>query len=106
MAGVSDGVMNILIRHNFPGNVRELENIIEHALVLCHGNTIDVEHLPHELVEAPPAAEGASPLDNAEKKAVSAALRKHGGKRVAAAEELGISTVTLWRKIKKYGIDI
>jgi len=110
ITGVSNEAMDFLMRHAFPGNVRELENIIEHAFVLCHGNTIEAEHLPVEIVKLQPPARGGginteSPLDAAQKGAVEDALRKHSGVRAAAARELGISPVTLWRKMKKLGIE-
>jgi PAS domain S-box-containing protein len=107
--GVSDDVMDFLMRYSFPGNVRELENIIEHAFVLCHDNIIEMKHLPREIVESSmeikPMITGViSPLNAAEKSAIEEALRQHGGARAGAARDLGISTVTLWRKMKKFQI--
>jgi len=87
--------MDFLMRYPFPGNVRELENIIEHAFVLCRNSIIEMKHLPQE---------ENSPLDAAEKIAIEKTLRTHSGVRAAAARYLGISTVTLWRKMKKWGI--
>ncbi|HLA28814.1 MAG TPA: sigma 54-interacting transcriptional regulator [Syntrophales bacterium] len=108
--GVSDDVLDFLMRYMFPGNVRELVNIIEHAFVLCHEKVIDMRHLPPEISELsvemrPLPAEGISPLDAAEKTAIEEALIKHSGARAAAAHDLGISTVTLWRKMKKFHIE-
>ncbi len=109
ITGVSDDVLDFLMRYPFPGNVRELENIIEHAFVLCHENVIGMKHLPREVADASLAvkslpAEDVSPLDAAEKTAIEDAIRKHSGRRAATARDLGISTVTLWRKMKKLGI--
>ena len=109
IAGVTDDVMDFLMRYPFPGNVRELENIIEHAFVLCHENMIGIKHLPPEIIEVsmvikPLMTENILPLDAAEKAAIEEALTKHSGVRGAAAHDLGISTVTLWRKMKKLQI--
>jgi DNA-binding NtrC family response regulator len=86
-----------------------LENAIEHASVLCHTSEIKVEHLPQELVNkardsALPGQIPKDPLRRAEGQAILQVLEKHGGSRKKAAEELGISTVTLWRKLKDLGI--
>jgi DNA-binding NtrC family response regulator len=106
---VSPGVMELLMRHDFPGNIRELENAIEHAFVLCNGSRIQLEHLPKELLEnarepARPSPIPPEPLKRAEAQVILRALKNHGGSRKESAEELGISGVTLWRKMKKLGI--
>jgi len=106
---VSPEVMELLMRYDFPGNIRELENAIEHAFVLCNGPRIQLDHLPKELIEKAkepvhPAAISPEPLKRAEAQAVLQSLEKHGGSRKKTAEELGISGVTLWRKMKKLGI--
>jgi PAS domain S-box-containing protein len=110
IAGVTPAVMEVLMRHDFPGNVRELENIIEYGFVLCHDGMIDVRHLPEELqVDAQRSAtEGHlssnSKLKWAEADAIRSALtRSHGSVR-KAAEELGVSRTTLWRKMKSFGV--
>ena len=108
--GVSEEVLTHLMRHPFPGNIRELENIVEHAFILCHGRTIEVEHLPSELAErggseafvAPLPSE--SPLRRAEGAAILEVLRRHGGNRRLAAEELGVHKTTLWRRMRRLGI--
>jgi PAS domain S-box-containing protein len=109
ITGISDDVMDFLMRYPFPGNVRELENIIEHAFVLCRNSIIEMKHLPQEIIEAsieatPSPTEDISPLSAAERKTIEEALKKHSGIRAAAARVLGISTVTLWRKMKKFSI--
>jgi PAS domain S-box-containing protein len=108
--GVSPAVMDLLMRYDFPGNVRELENVLEHASVLCRGQKIELEHLPQELVEEMGAEEvgeavRALPLDRAEAQVIMDALRRHEGHRGRAAVELGIHKTTLWRKMKKLGIE-
>ena len=107
--GVTPAVMEILMRHDFPGNVRELENLIEYGFVLCHEGSIEVFHLPEDfrpvgLSAAPPRSE-ASPLKFAEADTIRAALGRTRGHLAHAAEELGISRTTLWRKLRKLGID-
>ncbi len=109
IAGVSDAVMTCLMQHDYPGNVRELENIIEQAFVLCRGGRIEVSHLPPEL--RPAAGEGAAVLDQplrldrVEKLSVAEALRRNDGNRRKAAEELGINASTLYRKMRTLKIE-
>jgi PAS domain S-box-containing protein len=108
VAGVSDEVMNLLMRYDFPGNVRELENAIEHAFVLCESGLIDVRHLPKEVLEkvgfpVMRVHPGAT-LRCIETMHIAAALHRHRGNRKATAEELGIHPTTLRRKIKDLDI--
>jgi len=103
----SPEVLALLTEYDFPGNVRELENIIEHAFIMCHGRIIEREHLPGELLARTSkvgnhAAE--SPLHGAEARAILRALHEHHGNRGKTASYLGIDKSTLWRKMKKYGI--
>lgn len=102
-------VMDILIDYPWPGNVRQLENAVEHAFVHCRGKTIRLEHLPEELklfggdlaVETP-----VPPLSELEKRVIVRALERNQWNRERAARELKISRTTLWRKMKKYGIHL
>ena len=101
--------MKTLMAYAFPGNVRELENAIEHAFVVCAGNTIRVEDLPaHIRGESVNAHQKAvavhGPLESAEAAAIREALARNGGNRTRAAKDLGISRNTLWRKMKRLGI--
>jgi PAS domain S-box-containing protein len=110
VAGVSDEVLNVLMRWDFPGNARELENAIEHAFVLCRSGLIELRHLPQEILESSglPTMEvrpGAT-LRSIEALHIADALRRHEGSRKAAAAELGIHPTTLRRKIKDLGIDV
>jgi len=103
IAGVSLEVMACLMEHDFPGNVRELENIIEQAFVLCRGGMIELHHLPPELrpsVSFPVDTTSAISLQAMEKIVISEILRRHNGNRKRAARDLGINASTLYRKIK------
>ncbi|MGK7313513.1 MAG: sigma-54 interaction domain-containing protein [Candidatus Longimicrobiales bacterium M2_2A_002] len=108
--GVSDAVMELLMRHELPGNARQLENVIEHAFVLCHEGLIERRHLPPDFVAdaGPPADAGSSaptPLEDSEADAIRRALRRNRGHRANTARDLGISRTTLWRKLERHGID-
>ena len=111
---LSSEAMNILMRYDFPGNVRELQNIIEHAFVLCPGGMIQSEHLPQTLlpesekkpVVLPSSPLPKSPLVDIERRHIFEILRKNGWNRAEAARELGIHKTTLWRKIKRLGLEL
>ena len=110
VAGVSSEVMAILailIQHDYPGNVRELEDINEHAFVLCRGGLIERQHVPPTLYdrlgfESPQSPCGLA-LHALETMHIRQAIRRHDGNRKAAAERLGIHPSTLLRKIKALG---
>ena len=89
----------------FPGNVRELENAIEHAIVMCDGEEIRVEHLPEHVFDESRIAGGFVLDEGSEKDVIEEALQRHRGNRVRVAEELGMHRSTLWRKMKTYGLD-
>jgi PAS domain S-box-containing protein len=110
---VSDRAMACLMAYHYPGNVRELENAIEHAFVICGGNTIKHDDLPAHVCDRSPRHQAAQPLaaearqrplENAEAAAIRDALERHRGNRTRAAQDLGISRNTLWRKMKRHGI--
>ncbi len=109
IAGVSQEVLVRLMDHDYPGNVRELENIIEQAFVLCDGGLIESQHLPIEL--RPPAsvaasAEGFMSIRVAEQRLIEAALQRNRGNRQRTARELGIDPSTLYRKVKALGVSM
>lgn len=109
IAGVADAVMSQLMEHDYPGNVRELENIIEQAFVLCRGGMIEVNHLPSELRPMTGhSLENDRPmsLDAIEKVFITEALQRHNGNRQKTANELGIHVSTLFRKITGLNIEV
>jgi len=106
ISGVSPEVLSILLSYDFPGNIRELENIIEHAVVLCRSSIIDPGDLP----------EGIRPkmkIEHSDKKSfeeleagyIKDRLEKNNWNRARTARELGVHKTTLWRKMKKLGIE-
>jgi len=102
--GVTPEALRILVSHDYPGNIRELENILEHGLVLTESPLIGVEHLPRWLVKAGPPAVPLGSLEECERSVILAALERNEWCRLAAARELGIHKSTLFRKIKRLGI--
>jgi PAS domain S-box-containing protein len=110
VAGVSEETLAILMGHEYPGNVRELENIVEHAFVLCQSGLIDPRHLPPalrgDIDSTPTRGRGPRTLKAVEALLIRDAVRRHGGNRTAAARELGINPSTLFRKIKSLGIEL
>jgi len=106
VGGVSPEVMARLLAHDWPGNVRELANAVEHAFTLCRGEQIEMSCLPPHLQSGADAgAPSAMSLEQIEKQAIREALVRHDWKRLPAAQELGINKTTLWRKMKKLGIE-
>ncbi len=108
--GVSEEALAHLMEYDYPGNVRELENIIEHGFVLCHSGLIQLEHLPPNVrgsdrsqwITAPQA----TTLENMERLLIIDALRRHQGNRKEAAKQLGIHASTLFRKARALGIEL
>jgi DNA-binding NtrC family response regulator len=102
---LSSAALESLSRYHWPGNVRELANVIEHAAILCAGQTIMPEHLPHQFrgIRRPhfatPADATSPTLRDVEMEHILAVLEKHQGHKPAAAKELGISLKTLYNKL-------
>lgn len=110
IASASPDVMSLLMAHDYPGNVRELENIVERAFVLCGEGKIETAHLPPELAGRPtahsvPGGDSIYAQTRAiEAQAIVAALKRNDLNRLAAARELGLHKSTLFRKIKALGL--
>ncbi|MFZ5449902.1 MAG: sigma-54 interaction domain-containing protein [Thermodesulfobacteriota bacterium] len=105
--GLSHESLAIFMRHDWPGNIRELENAIEHAFILCPAGLIQPQHLPEHLRpehHPGPALSGLT-LNEIEKRALWEALERHQWRRLATARELGIDKNTLRRKIKRFGLN-
>jgi DNA-binding NtrC family response regulator len=94
------------MNYSWPGNVRELEHAIERAVILAQGTSIRVRELPPEISQKNRQRSGDDSLDlQAQERAlIERALEKYRGSRRQAADALKISTVTLWRKMKQYGL--
>ncbi|HDH57349.1 MAG TPA: Fis family transcriptional regulator, partial [Bacteroidetes bacterium] len=101
---VSPEAIHVLRKYEFPGNVRELQNAIEHAFVMCHGRSIEPEHLPGKIVNAAALKNGYNNHPKSEKKIIEEALIRNNGNRNRVARELGMHRSTLWRKIRTYNI--
>ena len=111
---ISPEAMKLLSRHNWPGNIRELQNIIERSLIFCQGSEIQPAHLPRELMDSMEESEtpvlnlpesGIS-LTELEKHLIIKALEKHNLNQTKTAKYLGISRATLLYRIQKYGIKL
>jgi len=104
---ISGDTLAVLLRHRWPGNIRELENAIEYAFILCRGGLIQPEDLPEYLrgdgAQAP-IFDGLT-LRDIERRAIYEALERNGWRRVATAKELGIDKNSLRRKIIRFGIE-
>ncbi len=117
ISGLSEDAKTLLLKYPFPGNIRELENMLERAIALIKGKVIQAEDLPDELCGQPSSIQdvcqrlkGSKPLASAtrlfEKEYIQSVLEKTKGKKGEAAENLGISRKTLWEKIKELEIEI
>ena len=111
ITGMTDAALGVLGRYPFPGNVRELENVIERAFIVCDRGEIDVRDLPGTIlgyaanVFGPASTRALGPDgESDEVTRIRECLKRHGGNRTRAAAELGIHRVTLVRKLKRLGI--
>ena len=100
--GISPEAMKLLLEYDYPGNVRELENAVEHAVVVSKGSVIREEDLPEEIRMGRKFKK--SPEGNKEIEKIKEALERAGGNKSLAAKILGIHRTTLWRKLKEYGL--
>jgi DNA-binding NtrC family response regulator len=108
--GLTPEAMEALLAYSWPGNVRELRNAVEYAFVLCSGDWIGKEHLPPKIAvggkRAPTNHNAGSKSWEDERNHLIQTLRRVDGNQSEAARLLGVSRVTIWKRIKKYGIDL
>jgi PAS domain S-box-containing protein len=110
MTGISKDVMKLLMAYSWPGNVRELRSAFEFAIVTCQGPMIQPSDLPSELQlpefpkHPPVSAQNEGDRDEIKKQRLIQALEQSGGNQSRAAEILGVTRVTVWNRMKKYGI--
>jgi len=108
ISSIAADVMEVLMQYDYPGNVRELENIIEHCCVMCQANEIQLKHLPPEFpvkvkevfIEKPTGS--LPPFQEAERKLILSTLEKFNWSKLKTSEELNLHRATLYRKMKKY----
>jgi transcriptional regulator with PAS, ATPase and Fis domain len=106
ISGLSREALAEFMSYDWPGNIRELQNAIEHAFILCHGGLIQPQHVPSPLHEACIGTDGIPAgltLAEVENRMIKEALARNNGRKLAAARELGIDKTTLWRKMKRIG---
>jgi two-component system response regulator HydG len=111
ITGMSKGALDLLFHYDWPGNVRELINVIEYSFVLCHEGEIMPHHLPAKVTGKQPSVTPRRQAvkkqsDDAERKRILDALAATGGNQSKAAEILGISRVTLWKRLKAFDIQV
>jgi len=112
--GLQPEALAILMSYNYPGNIRELENIIEYSMVVCKNSLIGIEHLPdymvqdlnHENHESLPLKQQQSSMEGHEKEFIYNALTENNWNRKRTAAKLGMHPATLWRKIKRLNIEL
>jgi len=102
--GFTDSALSALRRYGWPGNVRELNHVIERAVLMCRGRTIGPADLRLDGGQMPGSSERPMTLEAIELEAIRAALARHAGNVVAAADELGVSRSALYRRMEKFGL--
>jgi PAS domain S-box-containing protein len=108
----SSSAYELLEEYSWPGNIRELENVIEHCFVLCRGEVIQVEHLPKNFRavqlnnESRTSIQNLSNILEVERKLIMDALQRNKWNRTLTAKELNLNPSTLWRKMKKFRIEV
>ncbi|MFO7570575.1 MAG: sigma 54-interacting transcriptional regulator [Smithellaceae bacterium] len=106
ITGISDEAMSVLMSHNYPGNIRELANIIERAFILCKSGVIERKHLPESLFSERAVQTDQPSLSDATASYLMSVLQKNNWNRLKTARQLGIHKSTLYRKIKSLGLSV
>jgi len=102
---LSSNAMRFLYDYSFPGNIRELEKILEYAFIVCKNRIIDIKDLPPDLVkDTQLKITNVSKKTLSEKEKIIELLEKHNGDKYLVCKELNIHYTTLWRKLKKYNL--
>jgi len=109
---ISENAMEVLRNHDYPGNIREVENIIEHALIICQGNIIERKHLPlalqkkdtHPMISQQGVIHLDKEMGSSERNMIQEMLHKYNWNRSKTAQALNVNRTTLWRKMKKHNI--
>ncbi|WP_456324540.1 sigma-54 interaction domain-containing protein [Desulfonauticus submarinus] len=109
ITGISTEAISLLLAYHWPGNIRELENVIERAFILCPKGEINTQHLPEEILSLAPKIKIKQQnlkqnKEQIEKELILKTLKKHNYNKIATAKELGIHKTTLFRKLKKFNI--
>ncbi len=112
ISGISADALDLILGYGFPGNIRELQNILEHAFVFCAGSRIEPEHLPEELRRSTPyvrqsgmiSLDSVSSLKELESIYIHHRIEQNGGNKTETAQALGMHKATLFRKLKKRGV--
>ncbi len=110
VVNISDDVSGMLVNYEFPGNIRELENIIEHAVAMADGNTVEMRHLPADFQQLKFRIQSRRQrefltLEENEMEYIAWVLEQVDNKKSKASEILGIDRVSLWRKLRRYNLD-
>jgi PAS domain S-box-containing protein len=109
--GLTREALNCFMEYPWPGNVREMKSALEYALTVADRETIDIDHLPPQMLAQPsPVAAAAAPrladTGNSQRQELIDALQASGGNQSQAARLLGVNRVTVWNRMRKYGIDL
>jgi len=106
ISGLAPEAARLLLSHDYPGNVRELVHILEHAVILCQGGEVQLEHLPESMIA--PARQSLDPaprpLAQREREYLLETLEASGWNVGEAARAMGVNRTTVWRRMKKYGL--